>query len=214
MIKLKNLLKEAKNKPKFKVGDIVKYKGAKISAKVLKVMPTNWENGYLIQFQDNKKKEEASESALVKESYVWERKFGEKLPTLASVQKKKNEGKLTEAKYKKGDTVTVTLRDNTKYKGKIENLSPFKLRIDKWSVKVFSNPSIKKVVKEGKLNETKSYGEKYKTDRGTLHIEIEEDAAGIFVDVIFNKVDLTTTNIEFPTGNVSIKQRKKQVKVS
>ena len=30
---------------------------------------------------------------LLKESYVWERKFGEKLPTLASIQKKKlNEG--------------------------------------------------------------------------------------------------------------------------
>ena len=26
---------------------------------------------------------------LLKESYVWERKFGEKLPTLASIQKKK-----------------------------------------------------------------------------------------------------------------------------
>ena len=35
---------------------------------------------------------------LLKESYVWERKFGEKLPTLASVQKKKNEGKLNEKK--------------------------------------------------------------------------------------------------------------------
>lgn len=56
------------NKPKFKVGDMVKYKGAKVSAKVLKVIPTNWENGYLIQFQDNKKKEEAGESSLVKES--------------------------------------------------------------------------------------------------------------------------------------------------
>ena len=33
---------------------------------------------------------------LLKESYVWERKFGEKLPTLADVQKKKNEGKLNE----------------------------------------------------------------------------------------------------------------------
>ena len=33
---------------------------------------------------------------LLKESYGWERKFGEKLPTLDSVQKKKNEGKLTE----------------------------------------------------------------------------------------------------------------------
>jgi hypothetical protein len=34
---------------------------------------------------------------LLKESYAWERKFGEKLPTLASVQKKKNEEKLTES---------------------------------------------------------------------------------------------------------------------
>ena len=33
---------------------------------------------------------------LLTESYVWERKFGEKLPTLDSVQKKKNEAKLTE----------------------------------------------------------------------------------------------------------------------
>ena len=33
---------------------------------------------------------------LLKESHVWERKFGEKLPTLADVQKKKNEGKLNE----------------------------------------------------------------------------------------------------------------------
>ena len=33
---------------------------------------------------------------ILKESYVWERKFGEKLPTLADVQKKKNEGKLNE----------------------------------------------------------------------------------------------------------------------
>ena len=28
---------------------------------------------------------------LLKESFVWERKFGDKLPTLADVQKKKNE---------------------------------------------------------------------------------------------------------------------------
>ena len=35
---------------------------------------------------------------LLKESYVWERKFGEKLPTLASIQRKKNEGKLNEDK--------------------------------------------------------------------------------------------------------------------
>ena len=36
---------------------------------------------------------------LLKESYVWERKFGEKLPTLADVQKKKlKEDLLTEVK--------------------------------------------------------------------------------------------------------------------
>ena len=43
---------------------------------------------------------------ILKESYVWERKFGEKLPSLADVQKKKNEGKLTEGKIKlSGDSV-------------------------------------------------------------------------------------------------------------
>ena len=34
---------------------------------------------------------------LLKESYAWERKFGEKLPTLTDVQRKK---KLSEGKYK------------------------------------------------------------------------------------------------------------------
>ena len=38
---------------------------------------------------------------LLKESYVWERKFGEKLPTLASVQKKKvNEASAIAKSYK------------------------------------------------------------------------------------------------------------------
>ena len=37
---------------------------------------------------------------ILKESYVWERKFGEKLPTLADVQKKHNEGKLNEGGIK------------------------------------------------------------------------------------------------------------------
>ena len=37
---------------------------------------------------------------ILKESYAWERKFGEKLPTLADVQKKYKEGKLTEAPQK------------------------------------------------------------------------------------------------------------------
>ena len=39
---------------------------------------------------------------LLKESYVWERKFGEPLLTLADVQKKKNEAKLNEKTTKRG----------------------------------------------------------------------------------------------------------------
>ena len=39
---------------------------------------------------------------LLNESHAWERKFGEPLPTLASVQQKKNKGKLTEAKTNVG----------------------------------------------------------------------------------------------------------------
>ena len=35
---------------------------------------------------------------LIKEAYAWERKFGEKLPTLASVQKK-HQNKVNEASY-------------------------------------------------------------------------------------------------------------------
>ena len=39
---------------------------------------------------------------VLKEGFAWERKFGEKLPTLADVQNKKNERKLTEAKVSVG----------------------------------------------------------------------------------------------------------------
>ena len=38
---------------------------------------------------------------LLKESFVWERQFGEKLPTLDSIQKKHNEKKLTEVNFEK-----------------------------------------------------------------------------------------------------------------
>ena len=39
---------------------------------------------------------------LLNESHAWERKVGEPLPTLASVQQKKNQGTLTEAKVNVG----------------------------------------------------------------------------------------------------------------
>jgi hypothetical protein len=54
---------------------------------------------------------------------------------------------------------------------------------------------------------------KHNTRKGTLHIEIEEDTAGVMVDVIFNRVDLSTTDIQFPTGDVEITKRKKKVKL-
>ena len=57
---------------------------------------------------------------LLKESYVWERKFGEKLPTLASVQKKKNEGRLTEKK-KLGDKALLNIKQMTDRNNHTEN---------------------------------------------------------------------------------------------
>ena len=64
------------------------------------------------------------------------------------------EGKLTEAKYKVGDTVTVKTGANT-YKGKIENLSPFRIRTSPSETMVIPNKAIKSIVKEGKLTERK-----------------------------------------------------------
>lgn len=63
------------------------------------------------------------------------------------------------------------------------------------------------------INEAVSKTYKIPTQRGTLHIEVEEDPAGVFVDVIFNRVDLTTTDIQFPTGEVKVTQRQKRVKL-
>ena len=59
------------------------------------------------------------------------------------------------------------------------------------------------------VNEEISKTYKIPTQKGTLHIEIEESDAGAAVDVIFNRVDLSTTNIQYPTGDVEITQRKK-----
>jgi len=57
---------------------------------------------------------------LLKESYVWERQFGEKLPTLDSVQKKKNEGRLTE-KRKMGDKQLMSIKQMTDRNNHTEN---------------------------------------------------------------------------------------------
>ena len=64
------------------------------------------------------------------------------------------------------------------------------------------------------VNEAASKTFKIPTQKGMLHLEVEEDPAGIFVDVIFNKVDIATTDIQFPTGEVKITQKQKRVKLT
>ena len=70
-----------------------------------------------------------------------------------------------------------------------------------------------KITYDESVNEAVSKTYKIPTQRGTLHIEVEEDPGGVFVDVIFNRVDLTTTDIQFPTGEVIVTQRQKRVKL-
>ena len=55
---------------------------------------------------------------LIKESYVWERNFGEKLPILADVQKKKNKGKLNEG----GEKTYLSLMKVEKEINKLEKI--------------------------------------------------------------------------------------------
>jgi hypothetical protein len=77
----------------------------------------------------------------------------------------------------------------------------------------FVNKNYKSDLVESMVNEAVSKTYKLPTQRGTLHIEVEEDPAGVFVDVIFNRVELTTTDIQFPTGEIKITQRQKRVKL-
>ena len=64
---------------------------------------------------------------LLKESYAWERKFGEKLPTLANVQKKYNETKLNEGKESIFDVAARVMKDKQMY---IYKSSRGKVKVD------------------------------------------------------------------------------------
>ena len=80
---------------------------------------------------------------ILKESYVWERKFGESLPTLADVQQKYNEEKLAEGKIEsdvntafrkvgikfKKETKVVTTNKFSNPKGDIKKMGKDKERI-------------------------------------------------------------------------------------
>ena len=68
---------------------------------------------------------------LLKESYVWERKFGEKLPTLADVQKKyENKKKKKDEGFTSG---TSKDKENTKtrYKNFLEHLKSKVVELEK-----------------------------------------------------------------------------------
>ena len=56
---------------------------------------------------------------LLKESYVWERKFGEKLPTLADVQKKKLKEEINKLTEKLSKSEIKKMRDKFNKTGKL-----------------------------------------------------------------------------------------------
>ena len=56
---------------------------------------------------------------LIKESHVWERKFGEKLPTLASVQKKKLKEEINKLTEKLSKSDIKKMRDKFNKTGKL-----------------------------------------------------------------------------------------------
>ena len=56
---------------------------------------------------------------LLKESYMWERKFGEKLPTLASVQKKKLKEEINKLTEKLSKSDIKKMRDKFNKTGKL-----------------------------------------------------------------------------------------------
>jgi hypothetical protein len=67
------------------------------------------------------------------------------------------------------------------------------------------------------INEAVSKILKYKSQKGDINIEIEEDPAGIFVDVKmkgkgFNSL-LSTTDIEFPSGHIKVTPRVKRIPI-
>ena len=63
--------------------------------------------------------------------------------------------------------------------------------------------------KNESINENRTI--KYPTPKGTLHIEVEEDAAGVIVDVIFDKKEVAEIDIQFPSGDVVVKHKTKRV---
>jgi len=56
---------------------------------------------------------------LIKEAYAWERKFGEKLPTLASVQKKKLKEEINKLTEKLSKSDIKKMRDKFNKTGKL-----------------------------------------------------------------------------------------------
>lgn len=116
-----------------------------------------------------------------------------------------------------GDFVVKTDKGNVEFHRKSNKIDGFSGRAhmlvgDTTAISALIKNMKASVVKEG-INEATNKTFKIPTQRGILHIEVEEDPAGIFVDVIFNKVEVTMTDIQFPTGEVKITQKQKRVKL-
>lgn len=116
-----------------------------------------------------------------------------------------------------GDFVVKTDKGNVEFHRKSNKIDGFSGRAhmlvgDTTAISALIKNMKASVVKEG-INEATNKTFKIPTRRGILHIEVEEDPAGIFVDVIFNKVEVTMTDIQFPSGEVKITQKQKRVKL-
>jgi len=95
---------------------------------------------------------------LIKEAYAWERKFGEKLPTLASVQKKKLKEEINKLTEKLSKSEIKKMRDKFNKTGKLPpHLKKLADLMDKHKeVEDIVVPGLEWMadIKEGKLTET------------------------------------------------------------
>ena len=90
---------------------------------------------------------------------------------------------INEAKYKVGDTITVTLKGGKKvYKGKVEKINPLRIRTSPSDVTVLGNHLIQKVVKESVNEGISVFDERHFGKKGII---IMIDDNGKKVSAIF-----------------------------
>jgi len=86
--------------------------------------------------------------------------------------------------------------------------------IEKIGERKLKKSELRQIIKEGILKlqeEDKTI--KYPTQWGTIHLEINDDAGGAFIDLIVNQQEVLEININNPSGEIIVKQKKKRVKL-